>query len=98
MPIFVSPELREREAIRHLHSVLVLRGNGPAAQEGEHCRIITISQNGIRVMAPFLPVEISLCPNHERRASTPAMSHKSGLSSQHHPMSALLPKADTSAS
>ena len=35
-PVFVSPELGEREPIRHLHSVLVLRGNGPAAQDGEH--------------------------------------------------------------
>ena len=33
-PVFVSPKLREREAARHLHSVLVLRGNGPAAAEG----------------------------------------------------------------
>jgi hypothetical protein len=27
-PVFVSPEVREREPVRHLHSVLVLRGNG----------------------------------------------------------------------
>src|SRR5258708_11004812 len=30
-PIFVSPELREREAVRHL------RSEGDAAQDGEHC-------------------------------------------------------------
>ncbi len=37
-PVFVSPEVREREPVRHLHSVLVLRGNGFASQEGEHYR------------------------------------------------------------
>src|SRR5262249_18688690 len=35
LPVFVSSELREREAARHLHSVLVLRGEGDAAQRGE---------------------------------------------------------------
>jgi hypothetical protein len=38
LPVFVTLELRKREPIRHLHSVLVLRGNGPAAQEGERDR------------------------------------------------------------
>ena len=38
LPVFVSPELGEREPIRHLHSVLVLRGNGLAAQDGRHYR------------------------------------------------------------
>ena len=37
-PVFVSREVREREPVRHLHSVLVLRGNGFASQEGEHYR------------------------------------------------------------
>src|SRR5262249_36941299 len=37
-PAFVSPELGECEPIRHLHSVLVLRGDGPAAHDGEHHR------------------------------------------------------------
>jgi hypothetical protein len=37
LPVFVSLELREREPIRHLQSVLVLRGHGHAAhQDGEH--------------------------------------------------------------
>src|SRR5262249_26177537 len=35
LPDFVAPELREGEPVRHLHSVLVLRGNGPAAQRCE---------------------------------------------------------------
>ena len=38
LPAFVSPELREREPIRHLHSVLVLRREGHAAQGGEGYR------------------------------------------------------------
>ena len=38
LPILVSPELREREAARHLQSVLVLRGNGRAAQNDEYSR------------------------------------------------------------
>src|SRR5262245_1859803 len=38
LPIFVSPELRECETIRHLHSMLVLRGNGSADKDGEHDR------------------------------------------------------------
>ncbi len=39
LPVFVSLELREREPARNLQSVLVLlvlRGAGPAAQDGEH--------------------------------------------------------------
>ena len=40
LPVFVSPELGEREPVRHSHGVLglatVLRGNRPAAQDGEH--------------------------------------------------------------
>src|SRR5262245_47444623 len=35
LPGFVSLELGECETIRHLHSVLVLSGNGPLAQNGE---------------------------------------------------------------
>src|SRR6266404_330016 len=37
-PAFVSPELRECEPSRYFHGVLVLRGKGPAAQDGEHSR------------------------------------------------------------
>ena len=37
-PALVSPELGECEPIRHLHSVLVLRGDSPAAQDGQHYR------------------------------------------------------------
>src|SRR5262249_49573942 len=36
MPVLVSPELGEREPVRHLHRVLVLRGYGPDAEDGEH--------------------------------------------------------------
>ena len=36
LPVLVSPELREREPIRHLHSVPILRGDGPIAQDNEH--------------------------------------------------------------
>jgi hypothetical protein len=39
LAVFVSPEIREREPIRRLQGVLVLRGVGPAAQDGEHDRI-----------------------------------------------------------
>src|SRR5262249_61165309 len=38
LPALVSPELGEREPTRHLHGVLVLRGDGPAAQHGHHDR------------------------------------------------------------
>jgi hypothetical protein len=38
LPVFLSPELGEREPVRHLHSVLVLRGNSPAAEDGEYNR------------------------------------------------------------
>src|SRR4029077_3436122 len=38
LPGFVSPELRECEPTRHFQRVLVLRGNGPAAQDDEHHR------------------------------------------------------------
>src|SRR5262245_30736041 len=38
LPILVSPELREREPTWHLHRVLLLRGNGRAAQDGERSR------------------------------------------------------------
>ena len=55
-PVLVSPEFREREPIRHLQSVLVLRGNrGTSRQDGDrhrnaqtdqraffHCRISLI--------------------------------------------------------
>jgi hypothetical protein len=37
-PAFVSPELGEREPAGHLKGVLVLRGNGRAAQDEEHSR------------------------------------------------------------
>jgi hypothetical protein len=35
LPVFVSFERREREAARHLHTVLVLRGDRLAAEHGE---------------------------------------------------------------
>src|SRR5262245_31702087 len=35
LPGFVSLELGECETVRHLHTVLVLSGNGPLAQNGE---------------------------------------------------------------
>jgi uncharacterized membrane protein len=42
VPTLVPPELGEREPSRHLHGVLVirgvLRGDGPASQDGEHDR------------------------------------------------------------
>ena len=37
-PVLVSPELREREPARDLHSVFVLRGNSPAAEDSERYR------------------------------------------------------------
>ena len=37
LPAFVSPELGEREPTRHLHGVLVLGGDGAAAQSTEEC-------------------------------------------------------------
>jgi hypothetical protein len=36
LPVFVSAEVGKREPIRHLDSVLVLRRNGFASQDGEH--------------------------------------------------------------
>src|SRR5213596_1225898 len=38
LPVFVSPELGEREPTRHLHGVLVLGGQGAAAQRTDECR------------------------------------------------------------
>jgi hypothetical protein len=38
LPVFVSPEIRERESIRNLQGVLVLSGNGHADQGSEHYR------------------------------------------------------------
>ena len=38
LPVFLSPELGEREPVRHLRSVLVLRGNSLAAEDGEYNR------------------------------------------------------------
>jgi hypothetical protein len=35
LPVFISPELGEREPARYLHAVLVLRGYGLAAQDGQ---------------------------------------------------------------
>src|SRR6059058_4749249 len=38
LPVFVSPELGEREPTRHLHGVLVLGGQGAAAPRTDECR------------------------------------------------------------
>src|SRR6266550_5469327 len=38
LPVLVSPELGEREPTRHLHGVLVLGGQGAAAQRTHECR------------------------------------------------------------
>src|SRR6266568_5868161 len=38
VPVFVSPELGEREPTGHLHSVLVLGGHGAPAQGTDECR------------------------------------------------------------
>ena len=37
-PVLVSPEVGKRDSARRFQRVLVLRLNGRAAQDGEHCR------------------------------------------------------------
>ena len=51
LPVFVSPELGEREAAQHLHNVLVLRGKGHSPTAASNNATITIGEDGRPVMA-----------------------------------------------
>src|SRR5262245_7953178 len=76
LPIFVTLELGEREPTRHLHSVLVLRGNGRATQDDEYSRNYSQQPGWNFVMVPFLlGIEAPLCRNRERHASMSALGH-----------------------
>src|SRR5271165_4697802 len=56
LPIFVSTELGERHPARHLQGVLVLRGNGPAAQNRERRRYNHDCRNDFAVDFYRLPL------------------------------------------
>jgi hypothetical protein len=58
--VFVSPKVREREAIRQLQGVLVLRGNGPAAQYGEHYRNSRNRQHAFALHCQLLLIEFDV--------------------------------------
>jgi hypothetical protein len=80
LPIFVSPELGEREPIRHFHTVLVVSGNGSAAEDGEYdlrvkMRAGLIELTGVTVARAAKPRGVALSVGGLLSAALASLSH-----------------------